>query len=144
MKIEGKEEVVSIDSISADDSHNLESQSGLSDKKKKKSKKVKDEKKKRKYEDSADQYPVDEPETTVKISNKENVETEDQSNDISVIKPNEKSESLEGKKEKSETWGIWIGNLSYHTTKQEVRDFFKICGEISRLKLPKNKTGNKG
>ncbi|KAI7888519.1 uncharacterized protein EV154DRAFT_425540 [Mucor mucedo] len=44
-------------------------------------------------------------------------------------------------------YGIWVGNLSYATTLNAIKDFFKDCGEITRIKCPKGngaKNYNKG
>lgn len=44
-------------------------------------------------------------------------------------------------------YGIWVGNLSYATTLATIKDFFKECGEITRIKCPKGngaKNYNKG
>jgi len=42
--------------------------------------------------------------------------------------------------------GVWIGNLAFHTTAQQLRDFFKECtGIITRVHLPTASKGrNKG
>ncbi|OBZ88754.1 Nucleolar protein 13 [Choanephora cucurbitarum] len=51
------------------------------------------------------------------------------------------------KKQKVIEYGVWVGNLSYATTSDTIRDFFKECGEIIRLKCPKGngaKNNNKG
>lgn len=41
---------------------------------------------------------------------------------------------------------MWIGNLSFKTTKDAIRDFFKDCGEITRMKCRPGPNGakNKG
>ncbi|KAI8326122.1 hypothetical protein GQ54DRAFT_268528, partial [Martensiomyces pterosporus] len=49
--------------------------------------------------------------------------------------PKEKSEKKE--KKRSE-WGVWIGNLPFSTTKEDIAEFFKPCGgTITRVNLPK-------
>ncbi|KAI9469871.1 MAG: hypothetical protein EXX96DRAFT_543319 [Benjaminiella poitrasii] len=51
------------------------------------------------------------------------------------------------KKKKEIEYGIWVGNLSYATTVDTIKDFFKDCGEITRIKCPKGngvKNNNKG
>jgi RNA recognition motif-containing protein len=41
---------------------------------------------------------------------------------------------------------IYIGNLSYFTTEDDLKNLFKNCGEITRINLPKSEdtTINKG
>ncbi|KAI7907232.1 uncharacterized protein BX663DRAFT_465753 [Cokeromyces recurvatus] len=51
------------------------------------------------------------------------------------------------KKKKEMEYGIWVGNLSYATTVDTIKSFFKECGEITRIKCPKGngvKNNNKG
>ncbi|KAJ2760649.1 Nucleolar protein 13 [Coemansia sp. BCRC 34490] len=49
-------------------------------------------------------------------------------------KSKDKKESK--KKERSE-WSAWIGNMPYTVTRDEIKDFFKDCGTITRIHLPK-------
>ncbi|KAI7826663.1 hypothetical protein BX661DRAFT_183230 [Kickxella alabastrina] len=54
-----------------------------------------------------------------------------------------KKKSSGGKKPEVEPkprspWSVWIGNLPYTVTKDQIREFFKPCGgEITRVNLPK-------
>lgn len=44
-------------------------------------------------------------------------------------------------------YGIWVGNLAYSTTLDAIKEFFKDCGTITRVKCPKGngvKNNNKG
>ncbi|EPZ33928.1 hypothetical protein ROZALSC1DRAFT_28389 [Rozella allomycis CSF55] len=43
-----------------------------------------------------------------------------------------KSEHVEKNKN-----GVWAGNLSYTTSEEQIREFFKDCGKIVRMYLPK-------
>ncbi|KAJ2488900.1 Nucleolar protein 13 [Coemansia sp. RSA 2050] len=39
---------------------------------------------------------------------------------------------------KHSEWGVWIGNLPYSVTREEIIEFFKPCGgQITRINLPK-------
>ncbi|GAA98027.1 uncharacterized protein L969DRAFT_46925 [Mixia osmundae IAM 14324] len=35
--------------------------------------------------------------------------------------------------------GIWVGNMSYMTNESQLRQFFDVCGEITRIHLPEGK-----
>lgn len=62
------------------------------------------------------------------------------------IEPKPKKVKVEKKKKEIE-YGIWVGNLAYTTATNTIRDFFKDCGEITRVKCPKGngaKNNNKG
>lgn len=51
------------------------------------------------------------------------------------------------KKKKEPEFGVWVGNLSYSTTVETIRNFFTDCGSITRVKCPKGngvKNKNKG
>ncbi|KAG1057838.1 hypothetical protein G6F43_000366 [Rhizopus delemar] len=51
------------------------------------------------------------------------------------------------KKKKEPEFGVWVGNLSYSTTVETIRNFFTDCGTITRVKCPKGngvKNKNKG
>lgn len=66
--------------------------------------------------------------------------------DGNVVEPKRKLAKDEKKKKEME-YGIWVGNLSYATTLASIKDFFKDCGEITRIKCPKGngaKNCNKG
>ncbi|KAI8080426.1 hypothetical protein BDF21DRAFT_339839 [Thamnidium elegans] len=66
--------------------------------------------------------------------------------DGNVVEPKKKLAKDEKKKKEME-YGIWVGNLSYATTLASIKDFFKDCGEITRIKCPKGngaKNYNKG
>ncbi|KAJ2030177.1 Nucleolar protein 13, partial [Coemansia sp. S2] len=48
-------------------------------------------------------------------------------------KPGEKPAS-----KKHSEWGVWIGNLPYSVTREEIIEFFKPCGgQVTRVNLPK-------
>ena len=34
---------------------------------------------------------------------------------------------------------IFVGNLSYSSTEQEVKDFFSVCGEVTNVKIPRDR-----
>ncbi|KAI9480135.1 Nucleolar protein 13 [Coemansia sp. RSA 989] len=54
------------------------------------------------------------------------------------------SESAEPKKKRSE-YGVWIGNLPYSVTKEDLTEFFKSCdGPITRINLPKKNGKTRG
>jgi RNA recognition motif-containing protein len=64
-----------------------------------------------------------------------------------VIEKPKKKLAKDEKKKKEMEYGIWVGNLSYATTLATIKDFFKECGEITRIKCPKGngaKNYNKG
>lgn len=64
-----------------------------------------------------------------------------------VIEKPKKKLAKDEKKKKEMEYGIWVGNLSYATTLATIKDFFKECGEITRVKVPKGngaKNYNKG
>ncbi|RCH80620.1 hypothetical protein CU098_005780 [Rhizopus stolonifer] len=51
------------------------------------------------------------------------------------------------KKPREPEFGVWVGNLSYATTNEAIRGFFKDCGTITRMKCPTGngvKNNNKG
>ncbi|KAJ2552756.1 Nucleolar protein 13 [Coemansia sp. RSA 1933] len=50
-------------------------------------------------------------------------------------KPKEKKEPKK-KKERAD-WSVWIGNMPYSATRDEVMEFFKDCGTVTRINLPK-------
>ncbi|CAO3645695.1 unnamed protein product [Mucor hiemalis] len=54
-----------------------------------------------------------------------------------VIEKPKKKLAKDEKKKKEMEYGIWVGNLSYATTLATIKDFFKDCGEITRIKCPK-------
>ncbi|EPB88246.1 hypothetical protein HMPREF1544_04954 [Mucor circinelloides 1006PhL] len=65
--------------------------------------------------------------------------------DGNVVEPVKKPKAEKKKKEME--YGIWVGNLSYGTTLATIKEFFKECGEITRIKCPKGngaKNYNKG
>ncbi|KAJ1729642.1 Nucleolar protein 13, partial [Coemansia biformis] len=54
-------------------------------------------------------------------------------------------ESPEKPKSKRSKWGIWIGNLSYTTTKDEITAFLEPCkGVITRINLPRSEGKARG
>ncbi|KAJ2450194.1 Nucleolar protein 13 [Coemansia sp. RSA 2336] len=54
------------------------------------------------------------------------------------------SEAAEAKKKRSE-YGVWIGNLPYSVTKEDLTEFFKTCeGPITRINLPKKNGKTRG
>ncbi|KAI8098077.1 uncharacterized protein B0P05DRAFT_523312 [Gilbertella persicaria] len=66
-------------------------------------------------------------------------EKEGESEPVRPPKPEKKKKEIE--------YGVWVGNLAYSTTSNAIREFFKDCGEITRLKCPKGngaKNNNKG
>ncbi|KAI8991227.1 hypothetical protein BDF20DRAFT_843425 [Mycotypha africana] len=73
--------------------------------------------------------------------------TEEGQSEDSDDKPKKKAKTEKPKKEKQPEYGIWVGNLSYSTTVDSIRNFFKDCGTITRVKCPKGngaKNNNKG
>ena len=46
-----------------------------------------------------------------------------------------KEEHVKGQKKGEH--GVWVGNLSYSTTREQIKEHFKDCGELTRLNLPK-------
>ncbi|CAO3650732.1 unnamed protein product [Cunninghamella blakesleeana] len=55
-----------------------------------------------------------------------------------------KSTPKKSKKEKqAEEHGVWVGNLAFSTTTDNIQKFFKDCGEIQRIKCPKGDGGRK-
>ncbi|KAL0093482.1 hypothetical protein F4703DRAFT_1719103, partial [Phycomyces blakesleeanus] len=59
----------------------------------------------------------------------------------------EKSTKTKSKKAKSEKkpdeHGIWVGNLAFSTTSEDIQKYFADCGEITRVKCPKGDTPKK-
>ncbi|KAJ2850856.1 Nucleolar protein 13 [Coemansia brasiliensis] len=54
------------------------------------------------------------------------------------------SENTEARKKRSE-YGVWIGNLPYSVTKEDLSEFFKPCnGTITRINLPKKNGKSRG
>ncbi|KAJ1800846.1 Nucleolar protein 13 [Coemansia sp. RSA 2399] len=63
--------------------------------------------------------------------------------DESASKPKDvkSKEKKEPKKKERADWSVWIGNMPYSVTRDELNEFFKDCGTVTRINLPK--TGGK-
>ncbi|KAI8140395.1 hypothetical protein BJV82DRAFT_581358 [Fennellomyces sp. T-0311] len=46
------------------------------------------------------------------------------------------------KKEKVVEYGVWVGNLAFRTTREQITKFFSDCGTVTRLKCPKGQGKN--
>ncbi|KAK9685792.1 Nucleolar protein 13, partial [Basidiobolus ranarum] len=106
-----------------------------------KEKKEKKEKSKKSKKDSEDKENSESEE-----SNSES-ESERELEDDPDTQPPVKKKKVEEKpvkdKERSKH-GIWIGNLSFKTTKGSLNKFFSTCGEVTRIHLPLGSNGNRG
>lgn len=105
-------DMIAVDS-DADDNRDDESAPPKTDKKEKRSKKDKKEKKSKK------------PRKTIEEA-------------VAALTGTSGTSATATSAKKSNEFGVWIGNLSFSTTAEQVRDFFKDCGEIVRLHLPVN------
>ncbi|KAJ2775855.1 Nucleolar protein 13 [Coemansia nantahalensis] len=65
-----------------------------------------------------------------------------------VVKKTKKSKPKDDEgpaKPKRSKWGVWVGNLSYTTTKDDIAEFLKPCkGTISRINLPRKAGKTRG
>ncbi|KAI8393864.1 uncharacterized protein BYT42DRAFT_487659 [Radiomyces spectabilis] len=64
-------------------------------------------------------------------------------------KPAKKKSKSDGgaKKPKKDEHGVWVGNLAFSTSSDDIKKFFSDCGDITRIKCPKGdgpKKQNKG
>ncbi|KAI9278753.1 hypothetical protein BDA99DRAFT_15050 [Phascolomyces articulosus] len=62
-------------------------------------------------------------------------------------KDSKKQKSSSKKKEKPVEFGVWVGNLAFKTTREQITKFFSDCGTVTRLKCPSGNgknSNNKG
>ncbi|KAI9501091.1 Nucleolar protein 13 [Coemansia spiralis] len=70
--------------------------------------------------------------------------SDDEAESKDESKKSSTKKSAKAKQERSE-WCVWIGNLPYTVTKEDIKVFFKDCGgTITRIKLPKKNGKSSG
>lgn len=78
---------------------------------------------------------------------KEAVKTDDDQNNTTTEEERKIKKPKTEKKEKEPEYGVWVGNLAFSTTTDTIKDFFKDCGKVKRMRCPKGngaKNNNKG
>ncbi|CEG72425.1 hypothetical protein RMATCC62417_07986 [Rhizopus microsporus] len=78
---------------------------------------------------------------------KEAVKADDDQNDTTTEEERKIKKPKTEKKEKEPEYGVWVGNLAFSTTTDTIKDFFKDCGKVKRMRCPKGngvKNNNKG
>ncbi|KAG2220116.1 hypothetical protein INT45_006144 [Circinella minor] len=74
-------------------------------------------------------------------------EEEEGSDNNDEGKNTKKQKSSSTKKEKVVEFGVWVGNLAFKTTREQIIKFFSDCGTVTRLKCPSGNgknSNNKG
>ncbi|KAI7852682.1 hypothetical protein BDC45DRAFT_537239 [Circinella umbellata] len=72
---------------------------------------------------------------------------EEEGSDNEEGKDTKKKKSSSTKKEKVVEFGVWVGNLAFRTTREQITKFFSDCGTVTRLKCPSGNgknSNNKG
>ncbi|KAI7871832.1 hypothetical protein BDF14DRAFT_1759436 [Spinellus fusiger] len=77
------------------------------------------------------------------VSDSEEEDDNKDAEDKDTVKPKSKKSKAEKSEKRPDEHGIWVGNLAFSTSSEDIRKYFEDCGEITRIKCPKGDTPKK-